>query len=75
MAFSRGETGSAKVAMAGRGSTYLAFAVLAAPRWLFPVQHSAPHAAVVGLFGLYWARGRERVVGNGREEGVGAEMQ
>lgn len=45
------------------------------PRWLFPVQHSAPYAAVTGVFGVYWARGRDRVVGNGKEEGVSAEME
>lgn len=72
---SRGETGSAKVATAGRGSACFAFAVLAAPRWLFPVQHSAPYAAVAGVFGVYRARGRDRVVGNGKEEGVSAEME
>lgn len=29
----------------------------------------------IGVFGLYWARGTDRVMGNGREEGVGAEME
>lgn len=43
--------------------------------WLFPVQHSAPPVAVIGVFGLFWARGTDKVMGNGREEGVGAEME
>lgn len=68
-AFSRGETGSAKVAMAGRGFACLAFAVLAASRWLLPVQHSAPHAAIIGVSGLYWARGWDRMVGEWKREG------
>lgn len=43
----------------------------AAPIWLFPVQPSAPYAAITGVFGMYWARGRDGVVGNGREGGSG----
>lgn len=39
----------------------------AAPRWLLPVQPFAPYTAVTGVFGVYWGRGRGRVVGNGRE--------
>lgn len=43
----------------------------AAPIWLFPVQPSAPYAAITGVFGMYWARGTDGVVGNGREGGSG----